>query len=32
MSYFAVIREPGPGWTDGKGTTEQPGVSDHSNS
>ena len=30
MSYFAVIREPGPGWTDGKGTTEQPGVTNHS--
>jgi uncharacterized protein YciI len=29
MSYFAVIREAGPTWTDGKGITEQPGVSDH---
>ena len=29
MSYFAVIREAGPAWTDGKGITEQPGVSDH---
>ena len=29
MSYFAVIREAGPGWTDGKGTFEQPGVNDH---
>jgi uncharacterized protein YciI len=30
MTYFAVIREAGPGWTDGKATTEQPGVTDHS--
>ena len=29
MSYFAVIREAGPAWTDGKGITEQPGLSDH---
>jgi uncharacterized protein YciI len=29
MSYFAVIREAGPAWTDGRGITEQPGVSDH---
>ena len=29
MSYFAVIREAGPAWTDGKGTFEQPGVNDH---
>jgi uncharacterized protein YciI len=29
MSYYAVIREAGPAWTDGKGITEQPGVSDH---
>jgi uncharacterized protein YciI len=29
MSYFAVIREAGPAWTDGKGTFEQPAVSDH---
>jgi uncharacterized protein YciI len=29
MSYYAVIREAGPGWTDGKGITEQPGISDH---
>jgi uncharacterized protein YciI len=29
MSYFAVIREAGPCWTDGKGITEQPAVSDH---
>src|SRR5215216_377285 len=29
MSYFAVIREAGPAWTDGKGISEQPAVSDH---
>jgi uncharacterized protein YciI len=29
MSYFAVIREAGPSWIDGKGTFEQPGVNDH---
>ncbi len=29
MSYFAVIREAGPSWTDGKGIAEQPAVSDH---
>jgi uncharacterized protein YciI len=29
MSYFAVIRESGPGWTDGHGTMEQAGVGDH---
>ena len=29
MSYFAVIREAGPGWTDGHGTMGQPGVGDH---
>jgi uncharacterized protein YciI len=29
MSLFAVTREAGPGWTDGKGTFEQPGVNDH---
>jgi len=29
MSYFAVIREAGPGWTDGTGAFEQPGVSEH---
>jgi uncharacterized protein YciI len=28
MSYYAVIREAGPGWTDG-GITGQDGVSDH---
>lgn len=29
MSYFAVTREAGPGWTDGHGTLEQAGVNDH---
>jgi uncharacterized protein YciI len=29
MSYFAVIREAGPGWADGKATMEQPGIEDH---
>jgi uncharacterized protein YciI len=29
MSYFAITREAGPGWTDGKGTFEQAGVNDH---
>jgi uncharacterized protein YciI len=29
MSYFAVTREAGPAWTDGKGTFEQTGVNDH---
>jgi uncharacterized protein YciI len=29
MSLFAVTREAGPSWTDGKGAFEQPGVSDH---
>jgi uncharacterized protein YciI len=28
MSYFAVIREAGPSWTDG-GIAEQPGMGDH---
>jgi uncharacterized protein YciI len=28
MSYFAVIRQAGPGWTDG-GIAGQPGVNDH---
>jgi len=28
MSYFAVIREAGPGWTEG-GIAAQPGVADH---
>jgi len=29
MSYFAVIREAGSAWTDGKGIAEQPAISDH---
>jgi uncharacterized protein YciI len=29
MSLFAVIREAGPGWTDGKGAFDQPAVNDH---
>ena len=29
MSYFAVIREAGPAWTDGKGISEQAAVSEH---
>jgi uncharacterized protein YciI len=29
MSYYAVVREAGPAWTDGKGITEQPAMSDH---
>jgi uncharacterized protein YciI len=29
MNLFAVIREAGPSWTDGKGAFEQPGVNDH---
>jgi uncharacterized protein YciI len=29
MSLFAVTREAGPGWTDGKGAFEQPNVNDH---
>src|SRR4051812_7164668 len=29
MSYFAVIRQAGPAWTDGKAITVQPAVSDH---
>ncbi len=29
MSYFVVIRDAGPGWTEGKGAFEQPGVADH---
>ena len=29
MSYFAVIREAGPGWANGKGTMEQPDITDH---
>ena len=29
MTYFAVIRNAGPAWIDGKGAFEQPGVGDH---
>jgi len=29
MSYFAVIREAGPAWTNGKGISGQPAVIDH---
>ena len=29
MSYFAVNRDAGPSWTDGKGIADQPGMSDH---
>ena len=29
MSYYAVIREAGPGWTDGKALLEQPGIGEH---
>jgi len=29
VTYFAVIRDAGPTWTDGKGAFEQPGVDDH---
>jgi uncharacterized protein YciI len=29
MSYFALIREAGPGWS-GKGIAEQPAVEEHS--
>lgn len=29
MSLFAVHREAGPAWQEGKGAFEQPGVSDH---
>ena len=29
MSYFAVIRDAGPAWTEGKGAFEQPGVDAH---
>jgi len=30
MGLFAVTREAGPGWTDGVGAFEQPGVDEHS--
>jgi len=29
MTLFAVTREAGPGWTDGKGAFEQPSVNEH---
>jgi uncharacterized protein len=29
VTYFAVTRDAGPGWTDGKGAFEQPGVDEH---
>ena len=29
MSLFAVTREAGPSWTDGKGAFEQPAGNDH---
>ena len=29
MSLFAVTREAGPAWIDGKGAFEQPAVNDH---
>jgi uncharacterized protein YciI len=29
VSLFAVTREAGPGWTDGKGAFEQPAANDH---
>jgi uncharacterized protein len=29
MSLFAVTREAGPSWTDGKGAFDQPAVNDH---
>ena len=29
MSYFAVIRDAGPAWTDGQGAFEQPDVEAH---
>jgi uncharacterized protein YciI len=29
MSYFAVIRDAGPAWTEGKGAFEQPGADAH---
>ncbi|HEX7795656.1 MAG TPA: hypothetical protein VF456_14945 [Vicinamibacterales bacterium] len=29
MSLFAVTREAGPAWVDGKGAFEQPAVNDH---
>ena len=29
MTLFAVHREAGPAWTEGKGAFDQPGVNDH---
>jgi uncharacterized protein YciI len=29
VSYFAIIREAGPAWTNGKGISGQPAVGDH---
>jgi uncharacterized protein YciI len=29
MSYFTVLREAGPAWTDGEGITAQPALSEH---
>jgi uncharacterized protein YciI len=29
VSYFVVIRDAGPGWTDGKGAFDQPEVDKH---
>jgi uncharacterized protein YciI len=29
MTLFAVTREAGPGWTDGKGAFEQPAANEH---
>jgi hypothetical protein len=29
VSYYAVIRDAGPAWTDGMSACEQPGVADH---
>ena len=29
MSCFAVLRQAGPAWADGKGIFEQPGVDEH---
>ena len=29
MSLFAITREAGPSWADGRGAFDQPGVNDH---
>jgi uncharacterized protein YciI len=29
MTYFAVTRDAGPNWTDGKSAFEQPGIAEH---